>query len=213
MLIANTSNMPVLAREASIHTGATVAEYYRDMGYDVVLIADSTSRWAEALREVASRTDQLPAEEGYPAGLASELASFYERAGRVRTLGGDEASVTIIGAVSPPGGDLTEPVSAHTRRFTRASGRSTATSPTHATTRRSAGATRSPATPRPSALASSGATRPGASSASGRSRCWPRPTGSSRSRSSSARARCPTGSGSSCSADGCCARPSSSRAP
>ena len=120
VLIANTSNMPVLAREASIHTGATVAEYFRDMGHDVVLIADSTSRWAEALREVASRTDQLPAEEGYPAGLASELASFYERAGRVRTLGGDEGSVTILGAVSPPGGDLTEPVSAHTRRFTRA---------------------------------------------------------------------------------------------
>jgi V/A-type H+-transporting ATPase subunit A len=120
VLVANTSNMPVLAREASIHTGATVAEYFRDMGHDVVLIADSTSRWAEALREVASRTDQLPAEEGYPAGLASELASFYERAGRVRTLGEREGSVTILGAVSPPGGDLTEPVSAHTRRFTRA---------------------------------------------------------------------------------------------
>ncbi|HET9322375.1 MAG TPA: V-type ATP synthase subunit A [Gaiellaceae bacterium] len=119
VLIANTSNMPVLAREASIHTGVTVAEFFRDMGHDVVLIADSTSRWAEALREVASRTDQLPAEEGYPAGLASELASFYERAGLVRTLGGAPASVTILGAVSPPGGDLTEPVSAHTRRFTR----------------------------------------------------------------------------------------------
>ena len=119
VLIANTSNMPVLAREASIHTGVTVAEFFRDMGHDVVLIADSTSRWAEALREVASRTDQLPAEEGYPAGLASAIASFYERAGRVRTLGGAEASVTILGAVSPPGGDLTEPVSAHTRRFTR----------------------------------------------------------------------------------------------
>jgi len=119
VLVANTSNMPVLAREASIHTGVTVAEYFRDMGYDAVLIADSTSRWAEALREVASRTDQLPAEEGYPAGLASELAAFYERAGRVRTLHGDEASVTILGAVSPPGGDLSEPVSAHTRRFTR----------------------------------------------------------------------------------------------
>ncbi len=119
VLIANTSNMPVLAREASIHTGATVAEFYRDMGHDVVLIADSTSRWAEALREVASRTDQLPAEEGYPAGLASELAAFYERSGAVCTLGGREASITILGAVSPPGGDLTEPVSAHTRRFTR----------------------------------------------------------------------------------------------
>ena len=120
VLIANTSNMPVLAREASIHTGVTVAEYFRDLGLDVVLIADSTSRWAEALREVSSRTDQLPMEEGYPAGLASALAAFYERAGRVRTLGGDEGSVTVLGAVSPPGGDLTEPVSAHTRRFTRA---------------------------------------------------------------------------------------------
>ena len=119
VLIANTSNMPVLAREASIYTGATVAEFYRDMGYDVVLVADSTSRWAEALREVASRTGELPAEEGYPAGLASALAAFYERAGHVRTLGGNEASVTILGAVSPPGGDMTEPVSAHTRRFVR----------------------------------------------------------------------------------------------
>lgn len=119
VLIANTSNMPVLAREASIHTGVTVAEYFRDQGHDTVLIADSTSRWAEALREVASRTDQLPAEEGYPAGLASALAAFYERAGRVRTLHGEDASVTILGAVSPPGGDLTELVSAHTRRFTR----------------------------------------------------------------------------------------------
>ncbi len=121
VLIANTSNMPVLAREASIHTGVTVAEFFRDMGYDAVLIADSTSRWAEALREVASRTDQLPAEEGYPAGLASELAAFYERAGRVRTLAGGEASVTILGAVSPPGGDMAEPVSAHTSRFVRCS--------------------------------------------------------------------------------------------
>lgn len=119
VLIANTSNMPVLAREASIYTGVTVAEFYRDMGYDAVVIADSTSRWAEALREVASRTGELPAEEGYPAGLASALAAFYERAGRVRTLSGAEASVTILGAVSPPGGDMTEPVSAHTRRFVR----------------------------------------------------------------------------------------------
>jgi V/A-type H+-transporting ATPase subunit A len=119
VLIANTSNMPVLAREASIYTGATVAEFYRDMGYDVVLVADSTSRWAEALREVSSRTGELPAEEGYPAGLASALAAFYERAGRVRTLAGDEGSITILGAVSPPGGDMTEPVSAHTRRFVR----------------------------------------------------------------------------------------------
>jgi len=119
VLIANTSNMPVLAREASIYTGVTVAEFYRDMGYEVVLIADSTSRWAEALREVASRTGELPAEEGYPAGLASALAAFYERAGRVRVNSNADASVTILGAVSPPGGDITEPVSAHTRRFVR----------------------------------------------------------------------------------------------
>jgi V/A-type H+-transporting ATPase subunit A len=120
VLVANTSNMPVLAREASIYTGVTVAEYFRDQGYDAVVIADSTSRWAEALREVASRTGQLPAEEGYPPGLASALAAFYERAGRVRTLAGAEASVTVLGAVSPPGGDMVEPVSANTRRFVRA---------------------------------------------------------------------------------------------
>ncbi|MGZ4682592.1 MAG: V-type ATP synthase subunit A [Acidimicrobiales bacterium] len=119
VIVGNTSNMPVMAREASIHTGMTVAEYYRDLGYDVVVVADSTSRWAEALREFASRSGGLPAEEGYPAGLASALASFYERAARVRTLGGDEASVTLVAAVSPPGGDLTEPVSSHTQRFAR----------------------------------------------------------------------------------------------
>ncbi len=119
VLIANTSNMPVLAREASIYSAVTVAEFYRDMGYHVVLIADSTSRWAEALREVASRTGELPAEEGYPARLASALAAFYERSGRVRTLSGAEGSVTILGAVSPPSGDMTEPVSSHTRRFVR----------------------------------------------------------------------------------------------
>jgi len=119
VLIANTSNMPVLAREASIYTGATVAEFYRDMGYRTVVIADSTSRWAEALREVASRTGELPAEEGYPAGLASALAAFYERAALVRTLGGAGGSMTILGAVSPPGGDLTEPVTANTARFVR----------------------------------------------------------------------------------------------
>jgi len=119
VVIANTSNMPVMAREASIYTGMTVAEYYRDMGYDTVLLADSTSRWAEALREFSSRSGELPAEEGYPAGLASALAAFYERAGRVRTLGGGEGSVTVIGAVSPPGGDMTEPVTAHTDRFVR----------------------------------------------------------------------------------------------
>lgn len=117
--IANTSNMPMMAREASVYTGVTVAEYFRDMGLDVVVIADSTSRWAEALREFASRTGALPAEEGYPAGLASAVAAFYERAATVTTLGGDRGSVTVIGAVSPPGGDLTEPVTAHTERFVR----------------------------------------------------------------------------------------------
>ncbi|MES4891586.1 V-type ATP synthase subunit A [Streptomyces sp. NPDC096012] len=117
--IANTSNMPMMAREAGVHTGATVAEYFRDMGLDVVLIADSTSRWAEALREFASRMGELPAEEGYPAGLASQLAAFYERAAAVRTLGGATGSVTVIGAVSPPGDDRTEPVTAHTERFVR----------------------------------------------------------------------------------------------
>ncbi|CAN5215940.1 V-type ATP synthase subunit A [soil metagenome] len=119
VIIANTSNMPMMAREASIYTGVSVAEYYRDMGYDVVVIADSTSRWAEALREFANRNGDLPAEEGYPATLASALAAFYERAGRVTTLGGLDASVTMIGAVSPPGGDLTEPVTTDTERFVR----------------------------------------------------------------------------------------------
>jgi V/A-type H+/Na+-transporting ATPase subunit A len=119
VIIANTSNMPMMAREASIYTGVTVAEYYRDMGHDAVVIADSTSRWAEALREFASRSGALPAEEGYPAELASALAAFYERAGCVTTLGGRRGSVTVLGAVSPPGGDLTEPVTAHTERFVR----------------------------------------------------------------------------------------------
>jgi V/A-type H+-transporting ATPase subunit A len=119
VIIANTSNMPMMAREASIYTGITVAEYYRDMGYDAVVIADSTSRWAEALREFASRTGSLPAEEGYPAELPSALAAFYGRAGRMRTLGGQLGSVTIVGAVSPPGGDLTEPVTTTTMRFVR----------------------------------------------------------------------------------------------
>jgi len=120
ILIANTSNMPVAAREASIHTGLAMAEYYRDMGYHVALMADSTSRWAEALREIAGRMEEMPAEEGYPAYLPSRLASFYERAGVYRTLSGAEGSVTVIGAVSPPGGDFTEPVTQHTQRFTRA---------------------------------------------------------------------------------------------
>lgn len=117
ILIANTSNMPVAAREASIYTGITLAEYYRDMGYDVALMADSTSRWAEALREISGRLEEMPAEEGYPAYLASRLAEFYERAGCVKTLGGNEATVTIIGAVSPPGGDFSEPVTQNTKRF------------------------------------------------------------------------------------------------
>ncbi|QBJ96273.1 V-type ATP synthase subunit A [Rhodococcus sp. ABRD24] len=119
VVIANTSNMPMMAREASIYSGVTVAEYFRDLGCHVVVIADSTSRWAEALREFASRTGALPAEEGYPAGLASALAAFYERAGHVVTLGGRRGSVTIVGAVSPSGGDMTEPVTAHTQRFVR----------------------------------------------------------------------------------------------
>jgi V/A-type H+/Na+-transporting ATPase subunit A len=119
VVIANTSNMPMMAREASIYTAAAVAEHFRDMGLDVVVVADSTSRWAEALREFASRNGELPAEEGYPATLASALAAFYERAGRVRTSGGYEGSVTIIGAVSPAGGDMTEPVTTYTQRFVR----------------------------------------------------------------------------------------------
>lgn len=119
VVIANTSNMPMMAREASIYTAAAVAEHFRDMGLDVVVVADSTSRWAEALREFASRNGELPAEEGYPATLASALAAFYERAGRVRTTGGYDGSVTIIGAVSPAGGDMTEPVTAYTQRFVR----------------------------------------------------------------------------------------------
>jgi V/A-type H+/Na+-transporting ATPase subunit A len=119
VLIANTSNMPVAAREASIYTGITIAEYYRDMGYHVALMADSTSRWAEALREISGRLEELPAEEGYPAYLADRLAEFYERAGAVETLGGQTGSVSVIGAVSPPGGDFSEPVTQHTKRFIR----------------------------------------------------------------------------------------------
>jgi len=119
ILIANTSNMPVAAREASIYTGVTLAEYYRDMGYDVALMADSTSRWAEALREISGRLEEMPADEGFPAYLPARLAEFYERAGRVITLNGDNGSVSLIGAVSPPGGDFSEPVTQHTRRFVR----------------------------------------------------------------------------------------------
>ena len=121
VLIANTSNMPVAAREASVYTGITMAEYFRDMGYDVALMADSTSRWAEAMREIGGRLEEMPGEEGYPAYLARRLAEFYERAGRVRCLGSDEryGSVTVIGAVSPPGGDISEPVSQNTLRVTK----------------------------------------------------------------------------------------------
>lgn len=118
-LIANTSNMPVAAREASIYTGITMAEYYRDMGYDVAIMADSTSRWAEALRELSGRLEEMPAEEGFPAYLASRLSAFYERAGMMQNLNGTEGSVSIIGAVSPQGGDFSEPVTQNTKRFVR----------------------------------------------------------------------------------------------
>ena len=119
VLIANTSNMPVAAREASIYTGITLAEYYRDMGYHVAMMADSTSRWAEALREISGRLEEMPAEEGFPAYLPSRLAEFYERGGRVKALCGNEGSVTLIGAVSPQGSDFSEPVTQNTKRFTR----------------------------------------------------------------------------------------------
>jgi V/A-type H+-transporting ATPase subunit A len=119
ILIANTSNMPVAAREVSIYTGVTLGEYYRDMGYDVAIMADSTSRWAEALRELSGRMEEMPAEEGFPAYLPTRLAEFYERGGRVETLSGNKGSISIIGAVSPPGGDFSEPVTQHTRRFIR----------------------------------------------------------------------------------------------
>ena len=115
-LVANTSNMPVAAREASIYTGITLSEYFRDMGYHVSMMADSTSRWAEALREISGRLAQMPADQGYPAYLRSKLAQFYERAGRVRCCGSPdrEGSITIVGAVSPPGGDFTDPVTVNT---------------------------------------------------------------------------------------------------
>ncbi|MDR2589353.1 MAG: V-type ATP synthase subunit A [Spirochaetales bacterium] len=119
ILIANTSNMPVAAREVSIYTGVTLAEYYRDMGYGVAIMADSTSRWAEALRELSGRLEEMPAEEGFPAYLPTRLAEFYERGGRVTTLEGKTGSISIIGAVSPPGGDFSEPVTQHTKRFIR----------------------------------------------------------------------------------------------
>ncbi|PKL59460.1 MAG: V-type ATP synthase subunit A, partial [Methanomicrobiales archaeon HGW-Methanomicrobiales-4] len=119
VLIANTSNMPVAAREASVYTGITIAEYFRDMGYDVSLMADSTSRWAEAMREISSRLEEMPGEEGYPAYLAARLSEFYERAGRVNTLNKDFGSITVIGAVSPPGGDFSEPVTQNTLRIVK----------------------------------------------------------------------------------------------
>jgi V/A-type H+-transporting ATPase subunit A len=119
ILIANTSNMPVSAREASIYTGITMAEYFRDQGYHVAVMADSTSRWAEALRELSGRMEEMPAEEGFPAYLPTRIAEFYERAGYMETLGGEPGSVTVIGAVSPPGGDFSEPVTQHTKRFIR----------------------------------------------------------------------------------------------
>ncbi len=119
VLIANTSNMPVAAREASIYTGITLAEYYRDMGYHIAIMADSTSRWAEALREISGRLEEMPAEEGFPAYLPSRLSDFYERAGYVKSLNGAEGSVTIIGAVSPQGSDFSEPVTQNTKRFVR----------------------------------------------------------------------------------------------
>ncbi|HIJ00500.1 MAG: V/A-type H+/Na+-transporting ATPase subunit [Candidatus Methanomethylophilaceae archaeon] len=119
VLIANTSNMPVAAREASVYTGMTIAEYYRDMGYNVSLMADSTSRWAEAMREISSRLEEMPGEEGYPAYLAGRLSEFYERAGRGRTFSDAEGSISVVGAVSPPGGDLSEPVTQNTLRIVR----------------------------------------------------------------------------------------------
>ncbi len=119
VLIANTSNMPVAAREASVYTGMTIAEYYRDMGYDVALMADSTSRWAEAMREISSRLEEMPGEEGFPAYLSARLSEFYERAGRVKTLAGPEGSVSVVGAVSPSGGDFSEPVTQGTLRITK----------------------------------------------------------------------------------------------
>jgi V/A-type H+-transporting ATPase subunit A len=119
IMIANTSNMPVAAREASIYTGITIAEYYRDQGYHVAIMADSTSRWAEALRELSGRMEEMPADEGYPAYLPTRLAEFYERAGMTETLGGVEGSISIVGSVSPPGGDFSEPVTQHSKRFVR----------------------------------------------------------------------------------------------
>ena len=181
VIVANTSNMPMMAREASIYSAATVAEYYRDMGYHAVVIADSTSRWAEALREFASRTGALPAEEGYPAVLSSALAGFYERAGRVRTLGELEGSVTVVGAVSPPGGDLTEPVTAHTQRYVRTLWSLDRDLAMRGTTRRCPGRARSPATPGPLAAGMLATATPiGSVDGPSLPLCWPRPAVSPR---------------------------------
>ena len=215
MIIANTSNMPMMAREASIYTGVTVAEYFRDMGYDAVVIADSTSRWAEALREFASRSGALPAEEGYPAGLPSALAAFYERAGRVTTLGGRRG------------------LGHHHRRGLAARA---ATSPSRSPRTPSASSGRCGRLDRDLAYArhypavawagsfsrdadgAGGLVRPprrpglGAPPRPGGWRCWPRPTGSATWPSSSGPARCPGTSGWCCSPAGCCARACCSRA-
>jgi V/A-type H+-transporting ATPase subunit A len=174
ILIANTSNMPVLAREASIYTGVTVAEFYRDMGYDTVLIADSTSRWAEALREVSSRTGELPAEEGYPAGLASALAAFYERSGRPHVRG--RTPRDLVGAVSPPAATWQTSRSPH--RFVRCVW---SLVPDLATRFGTSVARREPG-------------RDGPPSEPALCACWPTPTTWTRSRSSSGRAHCPTAS-------------------
>ena len=215
VIIANTSNMPMMAREASIYTGVTVAEYFRDMGYDAVVIADSTSRWAEALREFASRSGALPAEEGYPAGAAVGAGRLL-RAGRPgpSRSAGVEGSVTIIGAVSPPGGDITEPVTAHTERFVRG---------LWTLDRDLAYARHYPAVSlgrlllprrRPARRLVRPARRPGVARPPGPGwrACSPRPTGSAPSPTSSAPARCRATSAWCCWPAGCCARACCSRA-
>ena len=214
VVIANTSNMPMMAREASVYTGMTVAEYFRDMGLHAVVIADSTSRWAEALREFASRSGALPAEEGYPASLASSLAAFYERAGQVDTLGGLRGSVTVIGAVSPRAA-MSPSRSVRTRSGScAASGRWTATSPTPGTTRRCPGARRSPGTrPGSGPGTQPAATRNGPVAGAGCCPWWRRLTGSPPWPTWSASDRCPVPSVWCCSPVGCCVRRSCSRAP
>ena len=212
ILIANTSNMPVAAREASIYTGITVAEYFRDQGYHVALMADSTSRWGEALREVSSRLEEMPAEEGYPAYLSSRLAEFYERAGAVRCLGSDrrEGSVTIIGAVSPAGGDFSEPITQHSLRL---AGTFWALDTTLA---RAAPLPRDRLEPQLHALRPRGLVRArgrrrlGGAPRAGRASCSNARRSSSRSCSSSAPTRSPRPSASCCAPVACCARTSCS---